>query len=259
MVKKTIRVMIVDDEPLARDTIRGLLAGDSGVEVVGEARNGVEAATAVAALRPDLLFLDVRMPGLNGFEVLEAAGDAPPAVVFVTAFDQYAIEAFRAEALDYLLKPFDDSRFYQVLARAKEHLEVLEWSAVGRKFGPVLGQASDGSEAGRPLERIVIRSGSRIAIVRTSEVDWIESADNYVVLHTGGKTHLIRQTMQELIGSLDPTTFLRVHRSAAVNLDRVRELRIESHGEAVAVLATGAQVKVSRYRRQTLEEALTRR
>lgn len=254
---KTIRTVIADDEPLARQTVRMLLASDSQIDVVGEARNGAEALEAIARLRPDLLFLDIRMPGLNGFEILEAAGDAAPAVVFVTAYDQYAVDAFRAEALDYLLKPFEDARFYQVLARAKQHLETLEWSAVGRRLSGVLQQPA--APAGWPLERIVIRSGNRIAIVPSRDLDWIESADNYVVLHVGPKTHLIRQTMQELIAGLDPLKFLRVHRSAAINLDRVRELRIESHGEAVAVLETGAQVKVSRYRRQTLEEALTRR
>lgn len=236
-----------------------LLSADPQIDIVGEARNGQEAVDTIGLLRPDLLFLDIRMPGLNGFEVLEAAGDHAPAVVFVTAYDQYAVDAFRAEALDYLLKPFEDARFYQVLTRAKEHLETLEWSTVGRRLSGIWQRREEPSAVGAPLERIVIRSGNRIAIVPSRDLDWIESADNYVVLHVGPKTHLIRQTMQELIANLDPSRFLRVHRSAAVNLDRVREVRIESHGEAVAVLETGAQVKVSRYRRQTLEEALTRR
>ncbi len=251
---RKIRTVIADDEPLARQTIRTLLETDSQIDIVGEARNGIEALDAITRLRPDLLFLDIRMPALNGFEVLEAARDAAPAVVFITAFDQYAVEAFRAEALDYLLKPFDDLRFFQVLGRVKAHLETIEWSLVGRRLGNVLD-----AEPGNSLDRIVIRSGNRIAIVPSREVDWVESADNYVVLHVGPKTHLIRQTMQELIAGLDPVKFLRVHRSAAINLTRVRELKIESHGEAVAVLDTGAQVKVSRYRRQVLEEALTKR
>ena len=255
---KTIRTVIADDEPLARQTIRTLLSADPQVYVVGEARNGAEALEAISKPGVDLLFLDIRMPGLNGFEVLEAAGDTAPAIIFVTAYDEYAVEAFRAEALDYLLKPFEDARFYQVLARAKEHLETLEWSAVGRRLSGAL-QHQPPTQDGGPLNRIVIRSGNRISIVPARDLDWIESADNYVVLHVGAKSHLIRQTMQELISSLDPSRFLRVHRSAAINLDRVRELRIESHGEAMAVLETGAQVKVSRYRRQTLEEALTRR
>jgi two-component system, LytTR family, response regulator len=273
MTSKKIRTLIADDEPLARQTIRSLLQGDPKIEIVGEARNGSETLDSITRLQPDLLFLDIRMPALNGFEVLEAARDLAPAVVFVTAYDQYAVEAFRAEALDYLLKPFEDSRFYQVLSRVKSHLETIEWSAVGRRLSSLMDQgmgprSTGASVAGPPplpaggnppLERIVIRSGNRIAVVRSREVDWIESADNYVVLHVGPKTHLIRQTMQELIAGLDPMRFLRVHRSAAVNLDRVRELRVESHGEAIAHLDTGAQVKVSRYRRQTLEDALSRR
>jgi two-component system LytT family response regulator len=253
---KKVRTLIADDEPLARQTIRSLLNSDPQIEVIGEARNGPEALRSIQELQPDLVFLDIRMPAMNGFEVLQATGAASPAIVFITAYDQYAVDAFRAEALDYLLKPFEDQRFFQVLGRVKAHFELKEWSAVGRRLS---GMLTSLEEQRNPLERIVIRSGNRIAVVPAREVDWIESADNYVVLHVGPKTHLIRQTMQELISGLDGSQFLRVHRSAAVNLQRVREVRIESHGEAVALLETGAEVKVSRYRRQALEEALGRR
>ena len=247
------KTLIADDEPLARQTVRALLAADAEIEVVGEARNGAEAIAAIRTHRPDLLFLDIQMPRQNGFEVIEAAGNLAPVVVFVTAYNQYAVEAFRAEAFDYLLKPFDDDRFFKVLARVKTHFSLKEWSVVGRRLSGAFPPESQSSS----LDRLVIRSGNRVVVIPVRQVDFIESADNYVIIHSGGATHLIRQTMQELIASLDPQKFLRVHRSAAVNLDRVRELRVESHGEALALLDTGATVKVSRYRRAELEQALS--
>ena len=251
---KPIRTLIADDEPPARETLRLLLASDPSIEIAGEAANGNEAAQRIEELRPDLLFLDIRMPGLNGFEVIESMRGGPMSVVFVTAYDEYAVDAFRAEALDYLLKPFDDARFFQTLARVKERHEEREWSAAGR-FSNLL----EGRKTGpTPVDRVVIRSGNRIAIVPSRDIDWVEAADNYVILHVGPKTHLLRQTMQEMTSSLDPAVFLRVHRSAAVNLRSIRELRVESHGEAVAILENQTEVRVSRHRRQDLETALAR-
>jgi two-component system LytT family response regulator len=233
-----IRAIIVDDEPLARANIVKLLDADPEISIAGECGSGTEAIEAVRRLQPALMFLDVQMPGCDGFGVLEALGaDVPPAVVLVTAFDKYAVKAFEAEALDYLLKPYDNARFYRVLARAKGSLEE-------RRSHP------------QRLERILVKSAGRIAFVRTTEIDWVEAADYYACLHTGAKTHLLRRSMTDLERELDPGVFCRIHRSTIVNLSRVQDLRLDASGEPEVILRDGTRLKVSRGYRDKLQASL---
>jgi two-component system LytT family response regulator len=232
----TIRTLIVDDEPLARTNLRVLLRADPEIEIVGECGSGVAAVDDIRRLAPDLLFLDVQMPGCDGFEVLESLGaDAPPAIVFVTAYDRYALKAFEVSALDYLLKPFDDVRFHRTLARAREQVRRNQNSA-------------------RKIDRIVVRSAGRVNFLRVSEIDWIEAADYYACLHVAGKSHLLRRKMADLERDLDPACFCRIHRSAIVNRDRVRELKLNAAGEYDVVLHDGTRLRVSRrYRDQLMK------
>ncbi len=234
----SIATVVVDDEPLARANIVNLLRTDSEISVLGESSSGTDAVKVVRQLRPSLLFLDVQMPGCDGFGVLESLGaDVPQAVVFVTAYDRYALKAFEAEALDYLLKPYANSRFFRVLSRAKAKL------------------------AQRPLEnrryeRIMIRSAGRISFVPAEEIDWIEAADYYSCLHLGARTHLLRRSMAELERDLEPNHFCRIHRSTIVNLSRVRDLRLDAGGEYEIVLRDATRLKVSRGYREKLQAAI---
>jgi two-component system LytT family response regulator len=235
-----IRTMVVDDEPLARTNLLVLLRRDAEIEIVGECGSGVQAIREIPKLAPDLLYLDVQMPGCDGFEVLAALGTAAPkAVVFVTAYDRYALKAFEVEALDYLLKPFDDARFLRTLARAKEQIRHHRSSA-----GP------------QWLERLVVRSAGRVSFLRTAEIDWIEAADYYACLHVAGKSHLLRRKMAELERELDPALFCRIHRSAIVNLDRVRELQLGASGEYEVALLDGTRLRLSRSYRDQLQSRL---
>ena len=233
-----IGAVVVDDEPLARVNIVRLLRTDPEMSVLAECSSGVDAVNAVRQLRPVLLFLDIQMPGLDGFGVLETLGaDVPPAVVFVTAYDQYALKAFEAEALDYLLKPYDNTRFFRVLSRAKASL------------------AHCAPEDHR-LERIMIRSAGRISFVPVDEIDWIEAADYYSCLHIGRRTHLLRRSMAELERDLAAERFCRIHRSAIVSLSRVRDLRLDISGEYEVVLRDETRLKVSRGYREKLQAAI---
>lgn len=234
-----IRTLIVDDEPLARKTIVDLLEKDPAISVVGECGSGTEAIEAVRAFRPALLFLDVQMPGCDGFDVIEQLGvDSPQAVVFVTAYDQYAIKAFEVEALDYLLKPYTDDRFFRVLARAKTLLE-------------------HGDAEPRSLDRLMVKSAGRVIFLRAAEIDWIEAADYYACLHVGARSHLLRRSMADLERELDPRIFCRIHRSAIVNIERVRELRLDANGEYEVVLQNGVELRMSRSYREQLQKKLT--
>jgi len=232
-----IRTLIVDDEPLARTTIAELLRNDPEISVLGECDSGTEAIEVIRTCRPALLFLDVQMPGCDGFDVIEQLGsDAPKAVVFVTAYDKYALKAFEAEALDYLLKPYSDSRFFRVLARAKA----------------ILGQNAEP----RPLDRLMVKTAGRVTFLRAAEIDWIEAADYYACLHAGERSHLLRRSMADLERELDRETFCRIHRSAIVNINRVRELRLDANGEYEVVLQNGAQLRLSRTYREHLQKKL---
>jgi two-component system, LytTR family, response regulator len=228
-----IRTMIVDDEPLARSNLSVLLRRDTEIAIVGECGSGVDAPEEIRRARPDLLFLDIQMPECDGFDVLAFLGrDVPPAVVFVTAYDQYALRAFEAGALDYLLKPFDNARFERALERAKQKI----------------GGSQDEP---RRLERLVIKSAGEVAFVSISEIDWIEAADYYAALHVRAKTHLLRRSMSELEHDLDAEIFCRIHRSTIVNLERVRGLKLDEDGEYRVLIQNGIELRLSRrYRRQ---------
>jgi two-component system LytT family response regulator len=235
-----IGIVVVDDEPLARANILNLLRQDPEIQILGECCSGTKAAKAVRDLRPSLLFLDVQMPGCDGFDVLEALGsDVPPAVVFVTAYDQYALKAFEAEALDYLLKPYDNARFFRVLSRAKALL--AQRPAEPRRF-----------------ERIMVRSAGRISFLCVEEIDWIEAADYYSCLHAGPRTHLLRRSMAELERDLEAERFCRVHRSTIINLERVRDLCRDINGEYEVVLRDQTRLKVSRGYREKLNASMQR-
>ena len=237
-----IRALIVDDEPLARERLRTLLAREPDVTLVGEAGDGAAAVRAILEHRPDLVFLDVQMPEIDGFDVLEAVADAPaPAVIFATAFDRHALRAFEVHAIDYLLKPFDRARFAAALDRARVEL------ARGEAAAPRLLAMLKGLSAHRPgARRLVVRDGGRVFFLPVDEVDWIEAAGNYVRLHAGAVQHLVRETMKSLAERLDPAVFARVHRSAIVNVDRIREMRAGFHGEYEIVLRSGARLQSSR-------------
>ncbi len=238
-----IRAVIVDDEDLARQILREYLAGEEDIEIVAECSNGFDAVKAIAADKPDLLFLDIQMPKLDGFEVLELI-DREIAVVFVTAYDQYAMRAFDAAAVDYLLKPFDLERFRTALQRARRRL------GEAARTPNVIPSASDLKNAAQPpgqhAHRIVIKDGARVHILPVSQLDYAEAQDDYVALHSAGKTYLKQQTISSLEAALDPSRFVRVHRSYLVSLERVSKIEPYTKDTRIAVLASGAQIPVSR-------------
>jgi len=250
-----IRTLIVDDEPLARTRIRSLLQDEADIEVVGECGDGKQAIVALRDLQPDLVFLDVQMPALDGFEVLEAVrGDRLPAVIFVTAYDRYAIRAFEHHALDYLLKPFDRDRFQKALARVRAELQRKQQASASQRLAAMLQDVQSSSR--KPVQRLVIKSGGRIFFLRVEEIDWIEAAGNYVRLHVGKETHLLRETMNSLEGRLDGQQYVRIHRSTIVAMDRIKELQPWFHGDFKVILKDGAELTLSRGYRQKLQEML---
>ena len=233
-----LRALVVDDEPLARSNVVLLLRENPEVELLGEYGTASEGLEAIRRLKPDLVFLDVRMPECDGFDILEMLGaDAPPSVIFVTAYDEYALKAFEAGALDYLLKPFSNARFARALQRAGERI-------AARKGLPAR------------MERIAVKTAGRVTFLNVSEIDWIEAADYYVSLHVGRKTHLLRRSMTELESDLDPARFCRIHRSTIVNLERVRELRFDGDGEYEIVLEDATKLRLSRRYRKDLQSRL---
>jgi len=232
-----LTALVVDDEPLARKNLTALLRADPQVEV-SECASGQDAIAYLRANRPDLLFIDVQMPECDGFDVLEMTGtDLPPAIVFVTAYDQYALRAFETGALDYLLKPFDSTRFALALTRAKDKIGIAK-------------------SAPRKLERIAVKHAGGVLFLKTIEIDWIEAADYYASLHVGVRTHLLRRTLAELEQELDPAMFCRTHRSSIVNLNRVKSLNLNSQGEYEVVLENDTHVRLSRRYRQQLQHRL---
>ena len=246
-----LRILIVDDEPLGRERIRMLLAEEPDVLVVGECRDGREAVEAIRAQQPDLVFLDVQMPELDGFGVIRTVGvEQMPMVIFITAYDAYAVHAFEVHALDYLLKPFDVDRFVQAFRRAASMLRRNHHADFDQRLAGLLG---DLQPAARGLERLMIKTPQRIYFIRTDAVDWIEAAGNYVRLHAEGKTHLLRQTMNALERQLDPDRFLRIHRSTIVNVDRVKELNRMFNGEYEVRLVDGTTLTLSRGYRSQLD------
>ena len=236
-----IRTLIADDEPLARSNLSVLLRRDPQIDLLGECGSGTEAIGEIRVTHPDLLFLDVQMPECDGFDVIEMLGtELPPAIVFVTAYDQYALRAFEAGALDYLLKPFDNARFELALGRAKQRIRGM----------------NRGENRPRKLERVVVKSAGEVCFVKIADIDWIEAADYYACLHVGTKSHLLRRSLSDLEQDLDPSIFCRVHRSSIVKLDRVRSLKPREDGEYELVLDNGARVRLSRRYRKQLEERM---
>lgn len=246
-----IKTLIVDDEPLARERIRALLAPHAGFEVLAECANGMTAVQAITNLQPDLVFLDVQMPELGGFEVLEAlAHERLPAIIFVTAYDNYALRAFEVHALDYLLKPFDRERFAKALQRAQEYVQHGQ-NALQQRLQNLLEELQ---RERRYVERLVLKTAGRVFFVKVAEVDWAEAEANYVRLHAGRETHLLRETLTHLETKLDPQKFLRLSRSLLVNLDRIKELQPWSNnGEYVVILQNGARLRSSRNYRARVE------
>ena len=252
-----IRALIVDDEPLARERIRTLLRKEPDIEVADECGDGMRAIAAIAKLRPDLVFLDVQMPESSGFDVVEAIGaERMPAVIFVTAYDKYALRAFDVHALDYLLKPFDRARFREALERARTQIRHEQSGEINRRL---LALLKDVRPEGQRRERLVVRDGGRILFLRTDEIDWIEAAGNYLKLHAGRHAHMMRETMAAIEAQLDPARFVRVHRSTIVNLDRVREMQPGPHGDSALVLRDGTRLTLSRTCRARFENALAGR
>jgi two-component system LytT family response regulator len=251
---RQIRALIVDDEPLARRRIRKLLAEHADIEVIGECANGLEAIGSIRDDAPDLVFLDVQMPEVNGFEVLEAAKmGALPLTIFVTAYDSYAIRAFEVHALDYLLKPFDKGRFDRAVQRARDHMKNDRGARLARQTVALLQELRGRTQC---LERLVIKSASRIFFLKTSEIDWVEAEGKYVRIHVGKESHLLRQAIGDLEGQLDPKQFFRIHRSTIVNADRIRELQPWFNREYRVVLHDGAELTLSRGYRKKLVAVL---
>ena len=249
-----IRTLIVDDEPLGRERIRTLLAGDPEIEVIGECPDGRKAITAIEERNPNLVFLDVQMPEVDGFGVLEAiCGERMPVIIFVTAYDQYAVQAFEVHALDYLLKSYDRERFSAAVQRAKEEIRRAREGELNERLVGLLENLQTKRDR---LTRLVIKSAGRVVFLRVEEIDWIEAADNYVRVHAGKESHLIRETLQSLEKRLDSGKFLRIHRSFLVNLDRIRELQPIFHGDYVVKLADGTELMLSRNYREKLLEPL---
>jgi len=251
---KKIRTLLVDDEPLARERLAGLLANEQDIEIVAQCRDGEEAVTAIVDHEPDLVFLDVQMPQMNGFEVIEAVGgERMPPVIFVTAYDQHALRAFQVRALDYLLKPFDRERFSEALQRARRQIERDETGDLGRRL---LALVKDLRRDQPRAERLVVKSGGRLFFLRTDEIDWVEAAGNYVRLHVGTTSHLLRETMNAIEGRLDPEKFFRIHRSRIVNMERIQELQPWLNGEYAVLLRTGTRLTLSRGYREKLQDRL---
>jgi two-component system LytT family response regulator len=251
-MRPNVRTLIVDDEPLARERLRTLLADEPGVEVVGECGDGCQAVVAIEELKPDLVFLDVQVPNLDGFRILESvSADRIPAIVFVTAYDHYALRAFDVRAVDYILKPFGRERHQKALEHARAQI-------TRGKSTDISGQLVALLEEIRPqknyLKRIMIKSGGRLYFLRTAEVDWVEAAGNYVRLHVGAESHLLRETMNGLETKLDPERFIRIHRSTMVNIERIKELQPWFHGDYVVILRDDRQLTMSATYREKLDE-----
>jgi len=232
-----LRTLVVDDEALARRNLTVLLRRDPDVESIAECASGLEAIEQIKSVKPNLVFLDVQMPECGGFDVLEMlGGDMPPAVIFVTAYDEYALRAFEAGALDYLLKPFDDTRFARALSRVKDRLS--------------------GNTHRRAITRIAVKNRGQTLFLNVSEIDWIEAANYYACLHVGSATHIVRRTLQELERDLDEDKFLRIHRSIIVNRDKVAGLELQSNGEYEVVLGSKARLRLSRRFRKRVQDIL---
>ena len=267
-----IRVLVIDDEPLARSGLSALCSADPELELVGECSDGRSAVAAIDQIEPDLVLLDIQMPEMDGFEVLHAVGpESMPHVIFVTAYDQFAVKAFEVHALDYLLKPFDDERFFDAIERAKQTIREADPSSLKARIMELLAEAvledvvqtqltvgpgAASRQSGDHLSRIAVRETGRTVLVRVDEIDWIEAANYCAKLHTPSKVHIIRESLKALETQLDPMRFFRVSRSAIVNLDRIQEIQPFARGSQMIVLKDGTRITMSRSRREALERML---
>src|SRR3954470_6263522 len=251
---KPLRLVIVDDEPLARSGLRALLANDTELECVSECGDGQAAIEAIESLMPDLVLLDVQMPEIDGFGVIRAIGpERMPAVIFVTAYEEFALEAFRVHALDYLLKPFSDAQLADALTRAKRLIRDRGITQLGDRLNELAQSVRPGA---RYLSRLTVRVAQRARIVRVADIDWIEAADYCARLHAGTSTHVVRVSLGALERLLDPAQFVRVHRSAIINLDRIKEIVTDGSGDGEILLVDGTRVRMARSRREDVERVL---
>lgn len=254
-----IRVLLVDDEPLARERVRTLLAGLPDVECVGECGDGTTAVAAIRREAPDIVLLDVQMPELDGFGVIaQIAGAKMPAVIFVTAYDRFALKAFEVHAVDYLLKPFDKERFVTAIHRAVEQVKRQQAGELSQRLTALLADVRPEPPKSKSIDRIAVKSSGRVVFVKVDEVDWVEAADNYVNLHVGAENHLHRETMSSLESQLPPEKFMRISRSTIVNMDRIRELQPLFHGEYSVILRNGTKLTLSRSYREKLDQLMGR-
>ena len=253
-----IRVLLVDDEPLARERVRKLLEKEPDIELLGECADGATAVQMIREHAPDLVFLDVQMPELDGFGVLERLGAlALPAVVFITAHDQFALKAFEIHAVDYLLKPFDAARFQTTLERVRSILRGKKRGELDVRLAALLAEVRP-EEKSRALERIAVKSSGRVVFVKVEDIDWIQAADNYVSLHVGTEEHLHRETMATIEGQLPAAKFMRISRSTIVNVDRIKELQPLFHGEYAVLLRNGTRLTLSRSYRDKIDQLMSR-
>jgi len=252
-----IRTLIVDDESLARKLIRRLLGEEEGIEIVGECADGLEAISMIAELSPNLVFLDIQMPECDGFAVLEQLASVRlPVIIFVTAYDAFALKAFEAHALDYLLKPIDEDRFAQTVERARIYLSGREYGAAQEGLRDLMDEVG---RARKTISRLAVKSAGRMVFLRVEEIDWIGAEGNYLSLHVGKECHLLRGRLSELEKKLSARQFFRIHRSTIVNLDRVKEIQSLFKGEGVAFLKDGSRLPVSRTCSRKLQESLEAR
>ena len=250
MTPAKIRTLIVDDEPLARERVRRLLEQEPDLEIVGECGDGYEALQAIQKTLPDLVFLDIQMPELDGFGLLSRLDPARlPAIIFVTAFDQFALRAFEVHALDYLLKPFDRERLQAAVQRARQWIQRNQTGELDLRLSALLADLKGVSQT---PDRLAVKSGGRVLLLRVEDIDWVEAADNYVNLHVGKESHLLRETMNALESRLAPERFLRISRSTTVNLDRIKELQPLFHGDYAVILLDGVRLTLSRGHREKL-------
>ena len=242
---------------MARDRLVSLLAAEPGIELAGTAASGPEAVDGIRSSSPDLVFLDMQMPGMDGFKVIEAIGvDQMPPTVFVTAYDEYAVRAFEVQAIDYLLKPFGRHRFQSALTRARQHLEHERQREMAGRLAELLRTGRSASSANK---RLLVKSGGRVSFVDVDQIDWVEAEGNYVRIHAGDQIHVLRETMNGLLDRIGPAQFFRIHRSRIVNVSRVKELLIAGGGDYHVVLWDGTRLGLSRMYRDALQEQLTRR
>lgn len=257
---RNITALIVDDEPLARERVRELLEQDPDIDVVGECGDGDEAVLSIFKLKPDLVFLDVQMPERNGFEVVSSVGlENIPVIIFVTAYDSFALQAFEVSALDYLLKPFDDSRFFQMLDRAKTQIRLASQLENGERYKELVSELIDKVNPARDyLQKVLVKSGERLTFLETRKVEWISSEGNYVCFHVDKSSYLMRETISNLESQLDPAQFLRINRSVIININSVKELHQMFHGDYKVILTDNSQFTLSRRFRDRLPRIISR-